>query len=213
MQRTLTEGIWSAEFDASLAWRYNDQTRRKGSRWVREKRQDLDQFLIGVERSAFRMAVVATRHTDDALDIVQDAMIKLVEKYASKPTDEWRPLFYRILQSKIMDYHRKKTLTRRIFRWIDMDEEQGEEAEAGVESFGPPEILAEQLTLQKLVSGLQKLPLRQQQAFLLRTWQGFNVAETAKIMRCSEGSVKTHLSRATNFLMKLISYDDEGETA
>lgn len=212
MQRTLNEGIWSAEFDASLAWRYNDQTRHKGSRWVREKRQDLDQFLIGVERSAFRMAVVATHHADDALDIVQETMIKLVEKYANKPTDEWRPLFYRILQSKIMDYHRKRTLTRRIFRWIDTDAEQ-QETEEAVESYGPPEYMAEQLTLQNLIAGLQDLSPRQQQAFLLRTWQGFNVAETAKIMKCSEGSVKTHLSRATSFLMRSIGCDENGETA
>lgn len=164
--------------------------------------QDLDRFLASVERSGLRMVQLATRNTDDAFDLVQDAMIKLVQKYANKPAEEWRPLFYRILQSRITDYHRKSSLTRRIFGWFD---DEDEDRDSGVDTAGPAEVLAEQLTRENLVEGLNNLPARQQQVFPLRIWEGFNVAETANIMKCGEGSVKTHLSRAVAALKKAIA--------
>lgn len=165
--------------------------------------QELDTFLASVERSAFRMAEIATRDSDDAVDVVQDAMIKLVEKYAHKPRTEWRPLFFRILQSRITDFHRRKSRTARIFSWFGSD--NGEELDAvGAEQTGPLDILLEQLTLDSLIAGLERLPPRQQQVFLLRNWEGLSVAETVKAMKCGEGSVKTHLSRATATLMKAV---------
>ncbi|MFT7218678.1 MAG: RNA polymerase sigma-70 factor (ECF subfamily) [Candidatus Azotimanducaceae bacterium] len=168
------------------------------------KQQALDVFLAEIERQAFRMAEIATRNPDDALDIVQDAMIKLVEKYSDKPHDEWRPLFFTILNSRITDYHRKSTLTGRLFRWMGVDDEL--DALDNIEvSAGPDELLAETVTLGKLLDGLEKLSVRQKQVFMLRTWQGFSVAETSKILGCSEGSVKTHLSRATESLMSAIN--------
>jgi RNA polymerase sigma-70 factor, ECF subfamily len=166
--------------------------------------QDLDRFLASVERSGLRMAQLATRNADDAFDLVQDAMIKLVQKYSKKPAEEWRPLFYRILQSRITDYHRKNSLTRRIFSWFD---DEDEEKDSAVDMAGPAEVLAEQLTLESLVEGLHNLPARQQQVFLLRIWEGFSVTETASIMKCGEGSVKTHLSRAVAALKKAIADD------
>lgn len=166
-------------------------------------RPQLDAFLSGVERSAFRMADIATRNPDDALDIVQDAMMKLVEKYADKPADEWRPLFFSILQSRITDYHRRSSRTRRIFAWFGGEEDEESMPEA-LQPVGPAELLAERLTLESLIEGLQALPPRQQQVFLLRTWEGFSVAETAGIMKCGEGSVKTHLSRATAALKRAV---------
>jgi RNA polymerase sigma-70 factor (ECF subfamily) len=169
----------------------------------------LDQFLASVEKSAFRMAEIALRNPDDALDVVQEAMIKLVEKYANKPENEWRPLFYRILQSRITDHHRRRALQKRFFSWVVPENEtNGAAAETAVETYGPPDILAEQSTWESLVDGLRALPRRQQQVFLLRTWQGLSVEETSKIMRCSTGSVKTHLSRATHALMNLVNIDD-----
>ena len=167
----------------------------------------LDQFLAEVERPAYRMAEFATRNPDDALDIVQDAMIKLVEKYAHKPRNEWRPLFFTILQSRITDYHRRNTISARIFRWVGVDDEIPEVSQGVAE--GPLEVLTEQLTLDRLVAALEDLPTRQQQVFLLRTWQGFSVAETAKIMKCSEGTVKTHLSRATEALLKSVDDNED----
>ena len=159
------------------------------------------------------MADIALRNPDDALDVVQEAMIKLVEKYADKPDQEWKPLFYRILQSRITDHHRKRTLQKRFFSWMTPDSDSGNAIEdSAIEAYGPPELLVEQYTWDQLVTGLEALPLRQQQVFLLRTWQGLSVEETATIMKCSAGSVKTHLSRATHALKKLIGIDDENRS-
>lgn len=177
---------------------------------VQERQSELDRFLASVERSAFRMAEIATRNPDDALDIVQDTMIKLVVKYSEKPVNEWRPLFYTILRSRITDFHRKKTVINRIFFWGSKNEGEGTEP-VDTSQFDPVELLTEQLTLESLLNALQALPARQQEAFLLRTWQGFSVAETSKIMKCAEGSVKTHLFRATEALKKAISHDDEAK--
>ena len=168
--------------------------------------QELSAFLLSVEKRAFKQAVFAVRDDDAALDIVQDAMIKLVEKYSHKPRDEWRPLFYTILNSRITDYHRKSTLTHRLFRWMGTDDDT-EELIVSESAAGPVEMLMEELTLERFIGGLEGLSTRQQQVFMLRTWQGFSVAETAKILQCSEGSVKTHLSRATESLMKSINQD------
>jgi len=175
--------------------------------WVEKRQKQLDQFLCTVERSAFRIAEIATKNVDDALDIVQDSMIKLVEKYADKPADEWRPLFYSILRSRITDYHRKKTVLNRIFSWVSSDDEDHVEAETEATFHDPLELLTEQLTLEILMAALRALPPRQQEAFLLRIWQGFSVKETGKIMNCAEGSVKTHLFRASEALRLAVGLD------
>jgi RNA polymerase sigma-70 factor (ECF subfamily) len=177
---------------------------------VHDLKSKLDHFLARVERPAFRMAEIATRNPDDAMDIVQDTMIKLVEKYSNKPAEEWQPLFYRILQSRIADYFRRGALHRRIFTWVaSITAADDEPEETAIEPYGPPDFLMEQLTWESLITGLRALPLRQQQVFLLRTWQCLSVEETARIMKCSEGSVKTHLSRATHALMKLINSHEQ----
>lgn len=173
---------------------------------VEVEQQSLDRFLAEVERPAFRMADISTRNRDDALDIVQDAMIKWVQKYSHKPQAEWRPLFYTILNSRIMDYHRKATLTGRLFSWFGSDE-TAEQIDSGPTSAGPFEVLSEQITMDRFLAAVDELPARQQQVFLLRTWQGFSVADTAKMLKCSEGSIKTHLFRATESLMKNIHQD------
>lgn len=173
---------------------------------VEVEQQSLDRFLAEVERPAFRMADISTRNRDDALDIVQDAMLKWVQKYSHKPQDEWRPLFFAILNSRITDYHRKATLTGRIFSWFGSDEAV-EQIDSAPTSAGPFEMLSEQITMDRFLAAVDELPARQQQVFLLRTWQGFSVADTAKVLKCSEGSIKTHLSRATKSLMKDIHQD------
>ena len=173
---------------------------------VEVEQQSLNRFLAEVERPAFRMADISTRNRDDALDIVQDAMLKWVQKYSHKPQDEWRPLFFAILNSRITDYHRKATLTGRIFSWFGSDEAV-EQIDSAPTSAGPFEMLSEQITMDRFLAAVDELPARQQQVFLLRTWQGFSVADTAKMLKCSEGSIKTHLSRATESLMKDIHQD------
>jgi len=188
----------------NILYTFHDQLIDRGD--VEQQQRTLDQFLSEVERPAYRMAEIATRNPDDALDIVQDAMIKLVEKYAHKPEEQWRPLFYTILNSRITDYHRKSTLTGRIFSWMGADDNV-EDMDIIPTSAGPLELLTEELTLERFLIGMESLSTRQQQVFMLRTWQGFSVAETADILKCSKGSVKTHLFRANESLMKSINQD------
>lgn len=149
------------------------------------------------------MAQIATGSTDDALDLVQDAMFKLVEKYSDKPENEWSPLFYRILQSRINDWYRRNQVRNRHRVFVKVNEETGEDPiqTAKDESHHTPEAEVEaDAGIEKLQELLEQLPLRQQQAFLLRAWEGLDVRQTAKAMSCAEGSVKTHYSRAIHAL-------------
>ena len=170
---------------------------------ARQLAEQMNGFLAQVERRAFRIAEIATRNRDEALDIVQDAMLKLVQKYARRNPHEWPPLFYRILNNRINDWHRRGKVSRGWLSWWSdwkTRDEDGEPAEpefASRENDSPLEQLAQQDAMQDLVGVLGELPQRQQQAFLLRVWEGLDVAQTAYAMGCSEGSVKTHLSRAT----------------
>ncbi len=167
--------------------------------------QALDRFLAGVERRALRIAELGAGNREDALDIVQDTMLRLVQRYTDRPEQEWGPLFHRILQSRIADFHRRESVRRRWRIWLRSDEGARDdplENQPAPASVGPERRSdAEQLSA-SLEQALTDLPQRQQQAFLLRTWEGMNVAETARAMGCSEGSVKTHLSRAMGVLRK-----------
>lgn len=164
----------------------------------------LNKFLADNEARAFRMAQFATGNRDDALDIVQEAMIKLVNKYQHLPEQEWSPLFHRILQRQITDWYRNKTIRQKFFGWLPATNNQ--ETNNVLEqvedlSVRTPDIdLLNEQAVDVLQRELQHLPMRQRQAFLLRCWQGLNTAETAAAMGCSTGSVKTHYHRALNVL-------------
>ena len=170
----------------------------------------MNRFLAEVEKKAFRMAQVALRDVDEALDIVQDAMFTLVRKYAHKPQAEWRPLFYRILQNRITDAHRRNTVKRRLFfsdRVVrDGDEEMVDLVEnAPDRASAAPDVRAQlDGAAEELSNAVAQLPHRQQQAFMLRTLEGLSVADTARAMKCSEGSVKTHYSRALSRLREML---------
>lgn len=159
----------------------------------------LDQFLKSVERRALRMAELATCQRDEALDLVQEAMFGFVRHYATKPAAEWTPLFYRVLDSRLNDWHRRRQVRSRwLSAWTrNADDEADEIAQApDTHDPGPLLRLAGNEAAQALEGALTRLPRRQRQAFLLRVWEGLDVAATAQAMRCSQGSVKTHLSRA-----------------
>jgi RNA polymerase sigma-70 factor (ECF subfamily) len=161
----------------------------------------LDQFLISVERRAFKIAQLGLRNDDDALDAVQDAMMKLVQSYASRPEAEWRPLFYRILSNRVRDMQRRRTVRGRIMAWLPMGDAEDDEdsdpiAQAPSFEAGPARRLELDEAIGVLEIAVAELPPRQQQAFLLRNLEGLDVAETATAMGCSEGSVKTHYFRA-----------------
>jgi RNA polymerase sigma-70 factor, ECF subfamily len=150
------------------------------------------------------MARIAVRNDADALDIVQDAMLQLARRYAHSPREEWPPLFHRILQNRIRDHQRRRKVRDRVFGWLPgfVQEESDKDAIENVAApdRGVAQIMMEGQAMQALEQALAKLPARQQEAFMLRNFEGLDVAATAVAMRCSEGSVKTHYSRAVHTL-------------
>jgi len=163
----------------------------------------LDNFLKGIQSRAFRIAQIATGNPEDALDLVQDAMFKLVEKYSEKSEQEWTPLFYRILNSRINDWYRRNSVRNRHRSWLSNVDEEGEDPiQTAPDPRGrsPDEESVTNEGMDKLQIALEGLPARQQQAFLLRAWEGLDVRQTATAMECAEGSVKTHYSRAIHSL-------------
>ena len=157
-------------------------------------------FLAEIEGRAFSIAQFATGNRDDALDIVQDTMMKLVQNYSDHEKSSWKPLFYSILQSRILDWHRRQSVRNRFRSWLYWDEK--EETENPLEQIADALQAAPDIALQDAQFGadlnkaLSKLPLRQQQVFLLRVWEGMDINETATVMQCSPSAVKTHYARA-----------------
>lgn len=208
MTGTMTAGVGDTA-------RYRDRESRDGggNPWFYQEddtladQDQLERFLKCVERRAYRLAHIALADADDALDVVQDAMHRLVSRYGSRPAEEWTPLFYRILNSRITDYHRKRKLRSTLFGWLTPhaqdDHDAAEDplhrvADPGMRN--PADQLATDKAIQTLDGALAALPARQQQAVALRLFEGLDVAETALAMGCSEGSVKTHYSRAIHSL-------------
>lgn len=178
---------------------------------------EISKFLAETERRAFKQAMFATRNEDAALDIVQDAMLKLAEKYSDKPPGELPMLFARILQNTIHDHFRRQkvrntwtTLLSALGKGDEKDEEFDplENMQVKSDSNAPvdPAGQFEQAQVLGLIEqALARLPARQREAFLLRYWEELDVAEAAAAMGCSEGSVKTHCSRAVHALAGMLS--------
>ena len=192
----------------SLAWWRERET--TDTRWedsILENREALNRFLASVEKRAYRMAEIATGNREHALDIVQDAMLSLVRRYSDRPEAEWGPLFQRILQSRIRDWYRRARVRNAVIGWLhhfsdDRDDEQADPIQQApdISTAGPEQTTNDGRLLESMLAAVRKLPLRQQQTFLLRAWQGYDVAQTAAAMGISEGSVKTHYSRALQSL-------------
>jgi RNA polymerase sigma-70 factor (ECF subfamily) len=169
---------------------------------------ELSEFLANVERRAFKQALFAVRNEDVALDIVQDAMLRLAEKYGGKPAPELPLLFQRILQNAIRDWYRRQKVRSTwttLLSSLGSEREQEESdpldtlvVENGMRT--PQDEVERRQILDLIEREVQRLPLRQRQAFLLRYWEELDVAQTAASMGCSAGSVKTHCSRATHAL-------------
>ena len=170
-----------------------------------QKQQQLNQFLADVERRALRIAEIGVRDRDEALDLVQDAMIKLTRNYAGRGRDEWTPLFYRILQNGVRDWHRRQAVRNRVMVWFGRaktDDNDYDVIAAAPDPAGrtPDEHIQNSEAMQGLEVAVHELPTRQREAFMLRMFEGLDVAGTATAMGCSEGSVKTHYSRAVHAL-------------
>lgn len=173
----------------------------------------LSAFLASVERRAFKQAVLLLRDEAGALDAVQEAMLRLATKYGDRPADEWPMLFQRILQNVVRDMLRRQKVRN---TWVSLwsgfsrsgDEEDapGDPLDAMTAADDSnlrlsPETLAGRDQLLAIIEAeVARLPQRQREAFLMRYWEDMDTAETAAMMGCSEGSVKTHCSRATKSL-------------
>jgi len=196
----------SGTLEMTLNLRLADAASTPREESVLQQSRALDRFLAGTERRAYRIAQMALRNEDDALDVVQGAMLRLARNYGQRPSEEWQPLFYRILYNGIRDAQRRRTVRSRIFAlWPgssrDGDEEPNDPYEHVAD--GAPEPSARLMAaeaMEKLESALGQLPARQQEAFTLRCLEGLDVAATAAAMGCSEGSVKTHYFRALQTL-------------
>ncbi len=175
--------------------------------------QELSDFLRSVEKRAFKRVVYALRSDDSALDVVQDAMIRLAEKYADRPAAELPLIFQRILSNATMDWFRREKARGAVFSNLS-DFDPGESggdfdvlellhvAEGSLGTESAADAVSRAQILQIIESEVAELPARQREAFLLRYWEEFDVAETAAVMGCSQGSVKTHCSRAVHALAK-----------
>jgi RNA polymerase sigma-70 factor (ECF subfamily) len=177
--------------------------------------RELSDFLQGVEKRAFKRTVYHVRDQEAALDIVQDAMLKLAEHYGDKPTAELPLLFQRILSNCTLDFFRRQKTRNALFSNMsdfesssddgDFDlletyasADRSQQVESAEDSTRRAQILRE------IEAQVQELPARQREAFLMRYWEEMDVAETAAAMGCSEGSVKTHCSRAVQALSKAL---------
>ena len=190
----------------------------RGNRFQPEKarifalasQRELSDFLTAVERRAFKQAMFAVHNEESALDIVQDAMMKLAEKYGDRPAEELPMLFQRILQNTIRDYYRRSRVRSMWTTLLSALSPGDDEDHDPLETFGsesgsyspqlPEEQLEQTQVLAIIEKEIQSLPARQREAFLLRYWEDMDVATTAAAMGCSEGSVKTHCSRANHTL-------------
>jgi RNA polymerase sigma-70 factor, ECF subfamily len=176
--------------------------------------KELSDFLKSVEKRAFKRTVFAVRNDDAALDIVQDAMIRLAEKYADRPAAELPLVFQRILSNATMDWFRRERVRSVVQNFSDFGpaDDDGDfdllealhlmDGSLGTESAA--DAVSRAQILRAIETAVANLPARQREAFLLRYWEEFDVEETAEVMGCSQGSVKTHCSRAVHALAKAL---------
>jgi len=158
---------------------------------------------MSVEKRAYTMAKIAVGNPEDALDLVQDAMTAFVTRYVDRSEDDWPALFFRILQNGIRDWYRRSRVRNRWRVWFNRSDDQGDDILESIpddKGVDPVAQLSNEGLNDAIIKALKMLPVRQQQVFLLRIWEGLSVAETATAMVCSQGSVKTHLSRALQAL-------------
>lgn len=169
----------------------------------------MEKFLVAIEKRGYAVAYSGLGHREDALDAVQDSMFQLVKRYADKTEPEWKALFYRILHNRINDTLRRRKLNNVLFGWLPYRQTEDEKAQSHDDLFdkvpatpgnSPDSAMEQERQASALQEAVAGLPRRQREAFVLRCWQGFSTSETANSMGCSEGSVKTHYSRAMESL-------------
>lgn len=177
-------------------------------------RLQLNDFFVSVQRRALKQAEFAIGDRDEAMDLLQEAMIRLAKNYSDR-ADDWPKLFQRILQNLIRDWYRRKKVRSILVWWNQVGDEHNtveevlgsevdtQEAPPGAQQ-SPEKLQKNRQIAERVVAAIRQLPFRQQQAFTLRAWWGHDLRETAFAMGCSEGSVKTHYSRAISRLRELL---------
>ncbi|RSN78826.1 RNA polymerase sigma factor [Acinetobacter haemolyticus] len=172
--------------------------------------QRLRFFMQDVTGRALVMMESATQGQQGiAMDLVQEAFISLHKSYADKSTEEWYPLFYTILNNKLQDWRRKEARRANpfsLFKKINLDDDDEITDIIDESTPNPFEFLDQEVTMDEIQEAIHQLPVRQQQAFMLRAWEGFDTMTTAQIMDCSEGSVKTHYHRAIQGLRVALAH-------
>lgn len=171
-----------------------------------DARQAMDKFFRDSEQKAYLMAMTLTHDRQEALELVQESMLRLVQNYCNRQPDEWGPLFYRILQNGIKDWYRKQKFSQIMYGLLPWQTNTAE-SQTLDKSAEHQALLDDELA--RVIKALQQLPLRQQQTFLMRAWQEFSTRETAFALSISENSVKTHYARATRQLRRLLG-DENG---
>jgi RNA polymerase sigma-70 factor (ECF subfamily) len=178
--------------------------------------KELSDFLQSVEKRAFKRSFYHVRDEESALDIVQDSMMKLAEHYGDKQATELPMLFQRILSNTTLDWFRRNKTRRAVFSNFSDFESGHEDDEFDIleslnsgneaqKAQSAEDNFASSASVREIEEEIQNLPLRQREAFLLRYWEDLDVSETAAAMGCSEGSVKTHCSRAIQSLSKALT--------
>ena len=177
------------------------------NRHLTELEIGMEEFLKSVEKKAFRMIQIATGNAEDAMDLLQDSMMKFVRNYAKKNPSEWKPLFYKVVQNRIRDWYRREKVKHLVFTFLPgrKPDDSGPLPDPIQNARDPMEgdsetALKTSQAISRLDGILKQLPPRQQQVFLLRAWEGLSVKETATAMACTPGTVKTHYSRAIQTL-------------
>lgn len=163
----------------------------------------IELFLAQVQRRAFRVAEMGLANAEDALDAVQDAMLRLHQHYGDRPAREWSPLFWGILRRRITDLQRRRKVRSIVVGWLGGQSRDGEDGpvwEPADPQADPAREVASRAAYADMARAVRALPRRQREAFMLRVLEGLDVADTAHAMGCSQGSVKTHLSRAMEAL-------------
>jgi RNA polymerase sigma-70 factor, ECF subfamily len=165
-----------------------------------------DRFFRENQRRAFAMIRLSVTTDADALDIIQQAMERLYVNYKLKSANELKPLFYRILNNALMDFHRKRKAASKLFFWrnYELEEESYSEDVFAEDISTPEDIVSAQQTANKVIKAIRKLSVKQKQCYMLRVWESMSVKETASIMECSEGTVKTHYFRACQLLQQAL---------
>ncbi len=170
----------------------------------------LNQFFIAHEKKAYAIAFMSLKNQADALDVVQDVMIKFVQKYSKKDRSCWEALFYRMINNRVTDFHRANAKKKTLFGFLMPNEEHDKPLREAVDTNQIDIInqINNEMTLSHLQVALNDLPTRQLQSFMCRIWEGLSVSETAQSMKCSQGSVKTHLYRALSNLRSKVNTNE-----